>query len=73
MIVLAVIESEYGNIEVLQRRQSGSLVYRKGGRYQSEANRAGANLASYVHTIYGLTLLAWRIFCSSVIGTPRLL
>ena len=56
MIVLAVIESEFGAIEVLQRRRSGSLVYRQAGSYQSEADLGGASLASYVHAIYDLVL-----------------
>ena len=56
MIVLAVIESEFGPIEVLQRRLSGSLIYRQAGFYQSEADPNGASLASYIHAIYDLIL-----------------
>lgn len=54
MIVLDVIESTFGTIQVLQRRLSGSLLYRQGGVCQSEADRDGASLASYVHAIHGL-------------------
>lgn len=56
MIVLDIVESEFGAIEVLQRRGSGSLVYRQGGCHQSEADWDGASLASYIHAIYDLVL-----------------
>lgn len=56
MIVLDVIELALGTIEVLQRRLSGSLLYRQGGVCQSEADPDGASLASYVHAIHGLIL-----------------
>ena len=56
MIVLDIIDSEFGTIEVLQRRLSGSLLYRQGGVLQSEADSAGASLASYIHAIFGLIL-----------------
>jgi spermidine synthase len=56
MILLDAINSEFGGIEILQRRQSGSLIYRQGGSYQSEADWDGVSLASYIHALYGLIL-----------------
>src|SRR5215471_722422 len=56
MIVLDVIDSAFGTIEVLQRRSSGSVLYKQGGVFQSEADQNGASLASYIHAIYGLLL-----------------
>jgi spermidine synthase len=56
MILLAAIDSEFGRIEVLQRRQSGSFVYRQDGCFQSEADLDGVSLASYIHALYGLIL-----------------
>ena len=56
MIPVVAIESEFGIVEVLQRRQSGSLIYRQGGCYQSEADQEGVSLASYIHALYGLVL-----------------
>jgi spermidine synthase len=56
MIVVDVIDSAFGTIEVLQRRSSGSLLYKQGGVFQSEADQDGASLASYIHAIYGLIL-----------------
>lgn len=54
MILLDVIDSEFGIIQVLQRRLSGSLMYQQGGCQQSEADLNGTSLASYIHAIYGL-------------------
>ena len=54
MIVLDIVDSKFGTIEILQRRRSGSLLYRQGGVSQSEADWDGASLASYIHAIHGL-------------------
>lgn len=56
MIVLDLIDSKFGSIQVLQRRLSGSLLYKQGGVCQSEADWDGASLASYIHAIHGLIL-----------------
>ena len=56
MILLDVIDSEFGIIQVLQRRLSGSLMYQQGGCQQSEADLNGTSLASYIHAIYGLII-----------------
>ena len=59
MIVLDVIDSEFGTIEVLQRRSTGSLLYKQGGVFQSEADQNGASLASYIHAIFGLLVQSY--------------
>jgi spermidine synthase len=56
MIVLDLVDSDFGPIQVLQRRLSGSLLYKQGGSCQSEADWDGASLVSYIHAIHGLTL-----------------
>lgn len=56
MIVLDRVDSEFGPIQVLQRRLSGSLLYKQGGVCQSEADWDGASIVSYIHAIYELVL-----------------
>lgn len=48
--------SSFGTITIFRRRSTGSLVYKQGGCCQSEADRNGVSLASYIHSIFGLIL-----------------
>jgi spermidine synthase len=58
MILLEVIESEFGTINIVQKRVSGAVTYMQGGCCQSEADRNGVSLASYIHALYGLLIQA---------------
>ena len=58
MIKLDTIESDFGTISVYERKSTGSITYEQGGFHQSEADRNGVSLASYVHAIFGLILQA---------------
>jgi spermidine synthase len=54
MITLDVIESEFGHIQVVKRRRTGSVFYEQDGCFQSEADSQGVSLAGYIHAIFGL-------------------
>lgn len=48
--------SPLGTITIFRRRSTGSLLYKQGGCCQSEADRNGISMASYIHAIFGLIL-----------------
>lgn len=54
MIRLAKFHSEFGKIEVLRAKNTGSVIYRQGGFYQSESDINGVSVAPYIHAIFGL-------------------
>lgn len=54
MIRIAKYHSEFGNIDILQARDTGSFIYRQGGCFQSECDQNGVSVVSYIHAIFGL-------------------
>jgi len=54
MIVIAKLNSEFGEIKVLKYRAKALFLYMQGGYFQSEADRNGISLAPYIHAMYGL-------------------
>src|SRR5262249_1694760 len=54
MITLTKASSEFGEIRIVESRIKGSHIYWQGGWQQSEADRNGVGLATYVHAIFGL-------------------
>ncbi|MER9592301.1 fused MFS/spermidine synthase [Mesorhizobium australicum] len=56
MIRIAKYHSEFGHIEVLQARDTGSFIYRQGGCFQSECDHSGVSVVPYVHAIFGLLI-----------------
>jgi spermidine synthase len=56
MIRIAKYHSDFGNIEVLQAKDTGSFIYRQGGCFQSECDRDGVSVVAYVHAIFGLLI-----------------
>lgn len=56
LIVVAQHDTPFGEIRILKTRHSASLIYEHRGFPQSEADRFGISLASYVHALFGLTL-----------------
>jgi spermidine synthase len=54
MILLEVVESEFGTINIVKKRDSGVVTYMQGGCCQSEADSRGVSLASYIHALFGL-------------------
>lgn len=54
MISIARLDSEFGEIEVLEYRPRELFYYVQGGCFQTEADRNGIGLAPYVHAIFGL-------------------
>jgi spermidine synthase len=56
MIRVKDCKSRLGTVTIFKKQQSDSLVYDLGGCWQSEADRNGVSLASYIHAIYGLVL-----------------
>jgi spermidine synthase len=54
MIRVAKFHSEFGKIEVLRAKHTGSFVYRQGGYYQSECDSNGVSVAPYIHAIFSL-------------------
>ena len=58
MIAIAELESEFGEIKVLEYRARELFFYVQGGCFQSEADRDGISLAPYIHAIYSLLMQA---------------
>ena len=58
MITLDSIETEFGTITIFKKKATSSITYEQGGCSQSEADRNGITLASYVHAIFGLIIQA---------------
>lgn len=58
MIAIAKLESEFGDIEVLEYRARELFFYVQGGCFQSETDRDGISLAPYIHAIYSLLMQA---------------
>lgn len=58
MIPIAKLESEFGDIEVLEYRARELFFYVQGGCFQTETDRDGISLAPYIHAIYGLLMQA---------------
>ncbi|UDL90667.1 fused MFS/spermidine synthase [Mesorhizobium sp. PAMC28654] len=54
MIRIAKYHSDFGNIEVLRAKDTGSFIYRQGGCFQSECDQNGVSVVPYVHAIFGL-------------------
>jgi spermidine synthase len=54
MVVVATKETMFGEIRILKNRGTGAYSYIQGGYSQSEADRNGISLTSYIHAIYGL-------------------
>lgn len=54
MIRIAKYHSDFGNIEVLRAKDTGSFIYRQGGCYQSECDPDGVSVVPYIHAIFGL-------------------
>jgi spermidine synthase len=54
MITLATKDTAFGEITILQRRAIGSYIYSQQDWFQSEADRNGVSLTTYVHAIFGL-------------------
>ncbi|KQU80127.1 hypothetical protein ASD99_00960 [Mesorhizobium sp. Root695] len=54
MIRVAKYHTDFGNIEVLRTKDSGSFIYRQGGCYQSECDPNGISVVPYIHAIFGL-------------------
>jgi spermidine synthase len=54
MITLTKTSSEFGEIRIVESRIKGSRIYWQGGWQQSEADRNGVSLVTYVHAIFGL-------------------
>ncbi len=53
MAWIAKYHSDFGNIEILQAKDTGSFIYRQGGCFQSECDRDGVSVVPYVHAIFG--------------------
>lgn len=49
MITLATKDTAFGEITILQRRAIGSYIYCQQNWFQSEADRNGVSLTTYVH------------------------
>lgn len=54
MIMVAQVPSDFGKITILRSRANGSHIYAQGDGHQSQADRAGVSLSSYIHALYGL-------------------
>jgi spermidine synthase len=54
MITLSKTSTEFGEITIVESRSKGSHIYWQGDWQQSEADRNGVSLATYVHAIFGL-------------------
>lgn len=58
MIPVAVVENEFGRVEVFRAKATGSLVYVQAGCFQTEADAQGVSLVPYIHALYGLVIQA---------------
>jgi len=58
MIRIVEYKSRFGAITILKTKRTGSLTYSQGGSFQSEADGNGISLASYIHAVYGLSLIS---------------
>ncbi|HWU27331.1 MAG TPA: fused MFS/spermidine synthase [Rhizomicrobium sp.] len=56
MIRIEDRDSPFGVVTIFRRRLTGGLLYDQLGCAQSETDRDGVSLASYVHALYGLLL-----------------
>lgn len=56
MIRVAIVENQFGKVEVFRAEATGSLVYVQGGCYQTESDANGVSLVPYIHALYGLVL-----------------
>ncbi|MFQ5764105.1 MAG: spermidine synthase [Rhodospirillales bacterium] len=54
MITIAKKCTNFGDVCILESRNTGSRIYCQEGHYQSESDCNGVSLAAYVHAIYGL-------------------
>jgi spermidine synthase len=54
MITLATHKSEFGEVNILRSEESGTIIYKAGGIFQSEADEAGTSTVSYIHALSGL-------------------
>jgi spermidine synthase len=53
-VVVATKDTIFGEIRILKNRGTGCYTYIQGGFSQSEADRNGISLTSYIHAIYGM-------------------
>ncbi|HSM95598.1 MAG TPA: fused MFS/spermidine synthase [Rhizomicrobium sp.] len=58
MIRLEDCKSPFGIVTIFRRILTGAVIYDQFGSSQSEADRNGVSLASYIHAIYDLILQA---------------
>jgi spermidine synthase len=56
MILLERRHTDFGTITVMKRRLSGAVIYEQQESRQSEADRTGISLASYVHAMFDFLL-----------------
>lgn len=54
MIKIAKYHSDFGRIDILQAKDTGSFIYRQGGCLQSECDQNGVSVVPYIHAIFGL-------------------
>jgi 2-polyprenyl-3-methyl-5-hydroxy-6-metoxy-1,4-benzoquinol methylase len=54
MLKLGEYDSPFGTITVHCKTESGAIVYEQAGEFQSESDREGVSLATYVHALFGL-------------------
>jgi len=64
MLKLGEYESPFGTITILCKTESGAIVYEQAGEFQSESDRDGVSLATYVHALFGLI---WETKAKSVL------
>ena len=83
MILLEVIESAFGTINIVQKRDNGVITYMQGGCCQSEADRNGVSVEQLgvefrlrpfdrEDHLFGLTVVAMPFvgFVNPVTGAP---
>jgi spermidine synthase len=56
VILLERRHTDFGTITVLKRKVSGAVIYEQHASRQSEADRTGISLASYVHAMFDFLL-----------------
>lgn len=54
MIRIEDRDTPFGAVTIFQAKATGAFIYDQGGCCQSEADRTGISLASYIHAIFGL-------------------